>query len=1001
MASQQSNITSTSTVISTQEPLTPPTSTTSTGMTTSNAIPTVTTTTPVLTDAVQRCVNTAAEAIATNREARISFLQSLVRKMMRETLKETPNSNPPSAGIPTTQSGINGAPTRGIYPSFVIHPNYHNGQIHHPSNPNSQPPTTGTTSTTGTTAAKLTSTQNISTTKTSLATTTAATATTTTTSYPNTLFSPATHRPHTVFAPMSLVESLTKTNLLLVADMKSGLQSIHNDLSSIPLENIRNEQLQNFDTLNDKIGTLEKNFTELKDIVLKRSYQNLKIDPKILDQWNPSMIVIRRSPWTNMRLILNKVAADNTADLFPNDWAPKPCFSDIQEKHYKVLSEVMTEMFYQCGILQDYDVLAIQGYEQFIKALHHHMILGNVTLHQLGHFLILMTYMSFCRLGHYSEYMNEEDSINLEIAVWMSLVIVAFRTSFHAEGAHRTINPYFNLLNTNIRRILHVILTRYLEQDCICKNHVQCDISPHILTSEIILPSYEHFLHYIMEQGLSKFSIVGESEILSKYGKTITMIVLARINGYYSPFFPQSIMEEEGKCLYGTNFSFAEKDFFLNKLLKETPHMSKAAIDQSIAFLERQKEANCPCTIHTQKRGFDWIVFNRLPDRVPPTDDGYHGTGSCENAASMDSDQDENEEARVTEPISNHELMEQVNNQKNGNTTEASNTSSEIITSADLTARYNSIFNPSVDNSSCELSHNSRDDVAKHTKSQKIPKNNKTKKTRKLTTSELKILPNDMLEESRQKIDSKIPCKFDQIVYMDNVSGITYSFRYFHAYKFDWRVVMNYQNEEPMLCTCPRGRLHNEHCPWYHPEVINVPDIENTLSTSEQAAQGKIYDLYHHHSQNMKQELCGCGTAAEIAYMGHKSTCEEFQWMNERSSYEMLLAVLKKRRKATLCENFQQQHKRPRLQSPSSYGTEEDSSNPSQADVNMDNPNTSPNPTTATNPLAVLAEVAQSHSQSSLPNVIGEQNGGNGGAECPFEDDEEMPLLEDANSTEL
>ena len=46
-----------------------------------------------------------------------------------------------------------------------------------------------------------------------------------------------------------------------------------------------------------------------------------------------------------------------------------------------------------------------------------------------------------------------------------------------------------------------------------------------------------------------------------------------------------------------------------------------------------------------------------------------------------------------------------------------------------------------------------------------------------------------------------------------------------------------------MLCTCPRGRLHNEQCPWYYPEVINVPDIENTLSTSEQAAQGTIYDM--------------------------------------------------------------------------------------------------------------------------------------------------------------
>ena len=102
-----------------------------------------------------------------------------------------------------------------------------------------------------------------------------------------------------------------------------------------------------------------------------------------------------------------------------------------------------------------------------------------------------------------------------------------------------------------------------------------------------------------------------------------------------------------------------------------------------------------------------------------------------------------------------------------------------------------------------------------------------------------------MQEESKQRIDSSIPCKFDQIVYMDHVKGKTYSFRYFKAYKFDWRVVMNYQNGEPMLCTCPRGRLHNQQCPWYHPEVINVPDIENTLSTSEQAAQGKIYDMYH------------------------------------------------------------------------------------------------------------------------------------------------------------
>ena len=374
-------------------------------------------------------------------------------------------------------------------------------------------------------------------------------------------------------------------------------------------------------------------------------------------------------------------------------------------------------------------------------------------------------------------------------------------------------------------------------------------------------------------------------------------------------------------------------------------------------------------------------------------------TDSGESTGFSDTEsKDENEEAKVSDPISSHEDMEKVNNQKNQ---DASGASSENFTSADLTAGYNTIFNPSVSNSSCELSLNSRHE--EHNRCKKnVTKQNKTKKrTRRSTITDLEKIPEDMLEESKQRIDSSMPCKFDQIVYMDNVKGKTYSFRYFKAYKFDWRLVMNYQNEEPMLCTCPRGRLHNQQCPWYHPEVINVPDIENTLSTSEQVAQGKIYDMYHQNSQNVQQESCGCGTAAEIAYMGHKSTCVEFQWIYERSSYEMLLAVLKKRKKVTLFENFQQQHKRPRLQSPSGLGTNEDITKDTKTDVNMDNPSTPTTPTTATNSLAVLAKVAQSQSQNSLPDLIGEQNGGNGGADCPCEEDEEMPPLEDADITEL
>ena len=158
----------------------------------------------------------------------------------------------------------------------------------------------------------------------------------------------------------------------------------------------------------------------------------------------------------------------------------------------------------------------------------------------------------------------------------------------------------------------------------------------------------------------------------------------------------------------------------------------------------------------------------------------------------------------------------------------------------------------------------------------------------------------------------------------------------------------------------------------------------------------------YQNTQNGQQELCGCGTAAEIAYLTHKSTCEEFQWIHERSSYEMLLAVLKKkerrlkkRKKVTLFENIRQ-NKRPRLQSTSDSSNKKEIIKDVKIETKMDNSSTT---NSAPSSLAVLAEVAQSHSsQSSLPDLIGEQNCG---ADCPCEDDEDMPPLEGDNATEL
>ena len=185
----------------------PPKSTTAIGKTTSNANPTVSTPAPVLTDAVQKCVDTAAEVIATHREARLIFMQGLVRRILREAYRES--TSPPSAGTPLAQSVFAGIPSinRGSYPSFVTHPNYLDGQFHHyPPNPLPQSPTTSVPTTTHSAG------MNASHMSTMTSTTSTTTTTTSTTSSSNTVPTMAreAHRSHTVFDPIDLVESLTK-----------------------------------------------------------------------------------------------------------------------------------------------------------------------------------------------------------------------------------------------------------------------------------------------------------------------------------------------------------------------------------------------------------------------------------------------------------------------------------------------------------------------------------------------------------------------------------------------------------------------------------------------------------------------------------------------------------------------------------------------------------------------------------------------------------------------
>ena len=108
---------------------------------------------------------------------------------------------------------------------------------------------------------------------------------------------------------------------------------------------------------------------------------------------------------------------------------------------------------------------------------------------------------------------------------------------------------------------------------------------------------------------------------------------------------------------------------------------------------------------------------------------------------------------------------------------------------------------------------------------------------------------------------------------------------------------------------------HNTSCEWHDPNIIYILETQSDISASQEAAQQKIYHLYLNSTKN-PPEYCGCVTAAEIAYMGHHTGCNKFQYIHERESYEVLLAILKKRKKVSFPGCPFNRNKRPRLQSP-------------------------------------------------------------------------------------
>ena len=113
----------------------------------------------------------------------------------------------------------------------------------------------------------------------------------------------------TLFVPIGMAEDLANVQLILCNEIKTEIQEVENIITAFPFEEMQRNFSEMATLLDERMTNLEEQCSELKKIVKQGSIQNYIVNPALLEYWNPGDMVIKHSPWTTMRLVLNKVTS--------------------------------------------------------------------------------------------------------------------------------------------------------------------------------------------------------------------------------------------------------------------------------------------------------------------------------------------------------------------------------------------------------------------------------------------------------------------------------------------------------------------------------------------------------------------------------------------------------------------------------------------------------------------------------------------------------------------
>ena len=294
-------------------------------------------------------------------------------------------------------------------------------------------------------------------------------------------------------------------------------------------------------------------------------------------------------------------------------------------------------------------------------------------------------------------------------------------------------------------------------------------------------------------------------------------------------------MQEEEQAEIGDLFNLAEGNFFRHRLKTLYPKIDEEGIKTPISFLATQKLVNCPCSIHTEERGYEWIVFRRQPDRKIGSTDDEDGDNSTSESISDDDvffsaeaeDALLDQRADYTEPTPDCERN-----------LEKENSSTDVSDGKEKTR-------PQMSNQPCESSLHSRENrgetsTTTHQSHQKKNKNkkkikNEKKKIKADGTSESSMI----IDDDGQAEEEEIPMKrkgfsyYPLLTYKRNLDK-TFYYKYFRPYSHDYRRL---RMEED--CQCPQTEPHDTKCEWYDSNIIYILEAPDDISASEEAAQQK------------------------------------------------------------------------------------------------------------------------------------------------------------------